>query len=122
MFLARTTVSVIADEYDIGQEAMEIIYMSPNPHCDSFDELLDIHCFDFSRHDTAGLLLIERDGRVNLAHMVQGTPRVKIPCWRTRICGAWLTKIGNISSNISLMLAKPCSRPLGQPQTRRQAR
>ncbi len=26
-----TTASAIADEYNIGQEAMEIIYMSPNP-------------------------------------------------------------------------------------------
>jgi hypothetical protein len=74
---------------------MEIIYMSPNPYCDSFNELLDIRWFDFSQHFTAGLLLIERDGRVILAHMVQGTPGAKIPWWQTRIRGARLIKIGN---------------------------
>jgi hypothetical protein len=39
--------------------------------------------------------LIERDGRVILAHMVQGTPGAKSPLWQTRIHGAWLIKIGN---------------------------
>ena len=76
-----TIASMIADEYKIGREALEIIYMSPNPYRDSFNELLNICCFDFSRHYTAGLLLIEHDGRVILAHMVQGTPGAKIPCW-----------------------------------------
>ncbi len=74
---------------------MEIIYMSPNPYCDSFNELPNIHCFDFSWHYTAGLVFIECDDRVILAHMVSGTPGAKIPCWGTRIHGAWLIKIGN---------------------------
>jgi hypothetical protein len=90
-----TTASVLADEYNIGQEAMGIIYMFPDPCCDSFDELLNIRCFDFSRHYTAGLLLIEHDGRVVLAHMVQGTPGAKITCWHGCICGAWLIKISD---------------------------
>jgi hypothetical protein len=89
-----TTVSVIADEYNIGREAMEIIYMSPNLYCDSFDEL-HICCFEFSWHYTAGLLLIERDSRGILAHMVHRTPGAEIPCWQTSICGAWLIKISD---------------------------
>jgi hypothetical protein len=88
---------MIADEYNIGQEATEMIYMSPYPYCDSFDELLNICCFVFSQHYNAGLLFIQYDIRVILAHMVQGTPgaKTKIPCWQTHICGAWLIKIGN---------------------------
>jgi hypothetical protein len=83
-----TTASVIADEYNTVQEAMEIFYMSPDLYRDSFDELLDICSFNFLRHYTAGLSFIERDGRGILAHIVQGTPGAKIPCWQTPIHGA----------------------------------
>jgi hypothetical protein len=86
--------SAIADKYKIGREAMEMIYMSPNPYHSSFDELLDIRRYDLSRHATAGLLFLERDGKVMLAHMTPGTPGAKIPRWQTLICGAWLIKIG----------------------------
>ena len=71
-----------------------MIYMSPDPFHDSFDNLLDIRHLDLSRHPTAGLSLLEKDGRVFLAHMRPGTPGAKIPRWRTRIRGAWLIKIG----------------------------
>ncbi len=73
---------------------MDMIYMSPDLFHDCFDELLDIRHFDLSRHPTAGLSLLEQDGRVFLAHMQPGTPGAKIPSWRTRIHGAWLIKIG----------------------------
>jgi hypothetical protein len=91
---AMAMASAIADEYKIGRESMEMIYMSPNPYHISFDELLDIRCCDLSRHATAGLLSLECDGKVMLAHMTPGTPGAKKPCWWTCICGAWLIKIG----------------------------
>jgi hypothetical protein len=47
--------SAIADEYKIGCDTMEMIYMSNDPYHDSFDELLDIRRYDLSRHATAGL-------------------------------------------------------------------
>jgi hypothetical protein len=88
------TASTIADECKIGSNAMEVIYMSPNPYHESFDELLDLRRFNLTHHSTAGLSFVECDGKVFLAHMVPGTPGAKIPCWRTRICGAWLIKLG----------------------------
>ncbi len=71
-----------------------MIYMSPDSYHDSFNKLLDIHCFDISRHATAGLSLLERNSKVLLANMAPGTPSAKIPRWWTRIHGAWLIKIG----------------------------
>jgi hypothetical protein len=88
------TASTIADEYRIGRDAMEVIYMSLDPYHKSFDKLLDFHRYDLSHHHTAGLLLIECDGKAILAHMVPGTPGAKIPHWRTRIRGAWLLQVG----------------------------
>ena len=122
--------SAIAEEYHIGQDAMDVIYMSPDPYHDSFDKLLDLQRFDHTRHHTAGLSFIEQDGRVILAHMQPGTPGAKIPCWHTHIHGAWLLKIGTHiihlisdaraafsaiqalgSTHISLLFAHPEIRP-----------
>jgi hypothetical protein len=69
--------SAIANEYRIGHEAMEMIYI-PDPYHESFDELLDSHRFDISRHATAGLSL-EHNGKVLLANMAPETPGAKIP-------------------------------------------
>jgi len=69
--------------------------MSPDPYHESFNKLLDIRRFDLSRHPTAGLSFLERDGKVFLANMASGTPGAKIPRWRTRIRGAWLIKVGH---------------------------
>jgi hypothetical protein len=91
---AMISASTVVDGYRIGHEAMEMIYMSPDSNHDSFDELLNIHHFDISRHATAGLSLLERNGKVLLTNMAPGTPSAKIPRWRTRIRGAWLIKIG----------------------------
>ncbi len=36
------TASMIADEYRIGRDAMEVIYLSPDPYHELFDKLLDL--------------------------------------------------------------------------------
>ena len=40
---------------------MAMVYMSPDPFYGSFEEELDIHKFDLSHHNTAGLNLFEKD-------------------------------------------------------------
>ncbi len=112
---ASAVASAIAEEYHIGRDAMDMIYMSPDPYHDSFDELLDLRQFDHTRHPTAGLSFFEQDGRVILAHMQPGTPGAKIPCWRTHIHGAWLLKIGThiIHSILDVQAAFSATQALG---------
>jgi hypothetical protein len=57
-----TTASAIADEYQIGCEAMEMIYLSKDPYHDTFDKLLDIWRYDLSQHATVGLSFLENNG------------------------------------------------------------
>ncbi len=92
---AKITASTIANEYNISQRCMEMIYMSPNLYHESFDELIDLRHYGLSKHQTAGLSSIQKNGHLILTHMILRTPGVKIPWWQTQLCGAWLIKIRN---------------------------
>jgi hypothetical protein len=89
------TTSNIIPEYNITCSDMALVYMSPNPYHNAFEEVVDIRRFDFNRHCTAGLCLAQVNGWLILGGMTPSTPAAKIPCWRSRIKGAWLIKIGN---------------------------
>ena len=81
---------------------MAMVYVSPDPYSTAFEEELDLRKFDFSHHRTAGLCFFEKDGRILLASMAPSTPGARIPCWRTRLRGAWLISING--TPVSLIL------------------
>jgi hypothetical protein len=90
-----TNPSDIVSEFLLGKNDMATIYLLPNPYFDAFEEVIDIRRFDKDKHGTAGLCLTANDGdRVFLDGITPSTPAAKIPCWHTRIKGAWLIKIG----------------------------
>ncbi len=68
--------------------------MSPDPYFELFEQQIDLCQFDLTKHSTAGLSLIEHDGRLHLTTMIPGTPAAKIKDWRSCVKGAWLIKIG----------------------------
>ena len=78
----------------IGKRDISMMYLSPDPYHDAFEEEVDIWHFDLTKHRTAGLCLAHHDGRVFLGGIAKSTPCAKIPQWRSRIKGAWLIKIG----------------------------
>jgi hypothetical protein len=80
--------------FDISRNDMAMVYMSPDPYFESFEQQIDLHQFDLTKHSTAGLSLVEHDGRLNLTTMIPGTPAAKIKDWRSHVKGAWLIKIG----------------------------
>jgi hypothetical protein len=92
---AMVIVLDIAHGYQFDRSGMEMIYMSPSPYHDAFDEVINIRRFDLAKHHTAVLSLLEKNGRLILEHMYPSTPGAKIPRWRTRLHGAWLIKIAN---------------------------
>ena len=72
-----------------------MIYMSPDPYFEAFEEVIDMTHFGLNKHWTTGLFLAHVNGRLHLGGMAPSTPAAKIPCWRLRIKGAWLIKIGD---------------------------
>jgi hypothetical protein len=72
---------------------METIYLSNDPYGRTFKEKLDLHKWDPTKHRTAGLRFITKNGRLILISMDKSTPGACIDKWRTRICGAWLMSV-----------------------------
>ena len=73
---------------------MAMVYMSPDPYFEAFEEVIDLHKFDLTQHRTAGLCLAHSVNPLFLGGMTPGTPGAKIPRWRSRLKGAWLIKVG----------------------------
>jgi hypothetical protein len=73
----------VMTEYNIGQDNMAMVYMSPDPYYDAFKQPLDLRKFDYTKHPTAGLSLYEKSGWLYLDTMSPSTPVAKIPDWRT---------------------------------------
>jgi hypothetical protein len=75
----------IMTEYNIGRNNMAMVYMSPDPYFDTFEQPLDIRHFDLAKHATVGLSLYEKSGRLYLVSMSPSTPAAKIPDWCTQV-------------------------------------
>ncbi len=78
---------------------MAMVYMSPDPYHEAFEQTLDLQKFNISHYPTAGLSLFESDGWVHQGTISLSTPAAKLHEWRSRIRGAWLIKIGGITVN-----------------------
>jgi hypothetical protein len=82
-------------DFGISRDDMAMIYMSPDPYFDAFEEILHLKHVNLDKHATAGLSLFASNGRVHLASVSPSTPAAKIPDWRTRVRGAWLIKVAD---------------------------
>jgi hypothetical protein len=89
----------LVKKFNIGTHDMAMVYISPDPHHEAFEQTLDLHKFNFSHHPTAGLSLFERTGWVHLGMISLSTLAAKLHEWRSRVCGAWLIKVGGITVN-----------------------
>ena len=70
--------STIAFEFNITNNDMAIVYMSPDPFFDSFEKGLDLLKWSFDKHRTASLSLILHNGPLYLGGMTPGTPGAKV--------------------------------------------
>jgi len=81
--------------YNIMRNDMAMIYMSPDPYFEAFEEVIDMTRFDLNKQWTAGLCLAHINGCLHLGGMAPSTPAAKIPCGCSQIKGTWLIKIGD---------------------------
>ena len=82
-------------DFEVTRWDKAMIFMSPDPYFEAFEEQLNVQNVNLKTHHTAGLELYELSGRVFLRSMKRSTAAAKIPDWHTRLRGAWLIKIGD---------------------------
>jgi hypothetical protein len=88
--------NIIDDMHLDRGETFAQVYLSPSVYCEAFEEELDLRKWNSTDHHTAGLSLIQQDGRVILGGIVKSTPAARIPRWRTRCCGAWVMEVNGM--------------------------
>ncbi len=91
--------------------------MSPCPYFEAFEEEINLQKFDLAKHKTAGLCLAHVDGQLLLGGLALSTPGTKIPRWQTRIKGARLIKVGEVTVSTikDAQLAFQCLSDEGTP-------
>ena len=47
----------LVEEFKIGVQDMVMVYMSPDPYHELFEQTVDLRKFDLSKHPTGGLRL-----------------------------------------------------------------
>ena len=124
---ARSLVSDVITEYLIGPHDMATIYMSPDPYGQAFEQEIDLHKWDLTTHCTAGMCLLEKNGRLLLASIDASTPAAWIARWSTHLRGAWLVSINGTPvetiTDVSTTLAQhtmsphPCILVFSHPET-----
>jgi hypothetical protein len=70
---------------DITRKDMMMIYLSPHPFRDSFEEEFCLRMYDHHKHPTAGLVCSTHNGRLYLQDIQPNTPATKIRAWRSRV-------------------------------------
>jgi hypothetical protein len=85
----------IMTAFKISKTNMAMIYMSPDPYFDAFEQPLDLRQFNLHRHPTTGLSLYEHAEHLHLATMSPNSPAAKIKDWCSHVKGAWLIQIGD---------------------------
>ena len=85
----------ILENFGICSDDMAMIYLSPNSYHFSFIKKLDCQWFDYNRHPTARLNLIQEENWLILNSMAKGTPAARIPRLRSQLRKAWLIQIND---------------------------
>ena len=77
-------------DFNVTRRDMAMIYMSPDPYFEAFEEKLNVQNVNLKKHPTACLELYESSRRMFLWSIKPSTTAAKIPDWCTRLRGAWL--------------------------------
>ena len=70
-------------DFEVTRWDKAMIFMSPDPYFEAFEEQLNVQNVNLKTHHTAGLELYELSCRVFLRSMKRSTAAAKIPDWHT---------------------------------------
>jgi hypothetical protein len=92
----------LAARHGISTKDVDMIFLSPSPYENAFEEVVDLRLFSPEKHSCAGLHCHVKNGRLILVDIHKSTPAAKIRAWRSRLRGAWIIQVnGNPVSTIA---------------------
>jgi hypothetical protein len=80
---------------DISSKDREMVYLSPSPFNNAFEEILDLRCYNPTISPTAGIICEEKSSKLFLRDMQKSTPAAKIRAWRSRLRGARIIAVND---------------------------
>ena len=90
---ANTSPHTILHEFGISSKDMALIYLSPSPYSNAFEEVIERRYFGRTKHATGGMCFTNKNKCLILTDIRPSTPAAKIPRWRSQIRNAWLIKV-----------------------------
>lgn len=86
----------VVHEFDITYKDLQMVYFSPSPYNDAFEESIDKKWLTRSlmvKHPSGGMSFLIANDRLFLESIQESTPFAMLPRWRSRLRGAWLIKV-----------------------------
>jgi hypothetical protein len=77
----------------ISRKDVEMVYLSPSPYDNAFEEVLDLRRYNPTISPTAGIICEEKSSKLFLREMQKSTPAAKIRAWRSRLRGARILEV-----------------------------
>ena len=90
-------------QLDVSKKDMEMVYLSPPPYNNAFEEVFNLHGYNPTISPTAGIVCEEKSSKLILCKMQKSTPAAKIRAWHLRLHG-WILKVNGmpVSTNDEL--------------------
>jgi hypothetical protein len=90
----------------ISHKDVEMVYLSPLPYNNAFEEVLDLRRYNPTISPTAGIICEEKSSQLFLRKMQKSTPATKIQAWRSRLRGARILEVNDTPVATSDKLAQ----------------
>ena len=82
------------DEYEITKQDISQVYFSKHPYHQGVKKTIDLRRYANYGKVAGGMGFDIINNCLILADIVSSSPVARMPCWCTRIRGAWLRKVG----------------------------
>ena len=111
----------VVHDFDITHRDLRQVYFSPSPFNAAFEETLEKRYLlpqALARNPHGGFEFTISDNRLYLSRIKEGTPFAQLPRWRSRLRGAWLIQIDDVTIEsldaVSLALSTSAAKPGSQ--------
>ena len=82
------------DRHNINKRDITQVFFLPSAYHDAVENPIDLRYYVTYNNKADGMVFTDINRRLILTNIVKISHTAQMPCWRTRIHGAWLVKVG----------------------------